>query len=459
MTIQAERITTESDREVTAASRAVRAAALPLTGAPGDHDGLMELVGESRIVLIGESSHGTHDFYAQRAAITKRLIEEKGFRGVAVEGDWPDSWQVNRYVRGLVAHDDPLKALAGFRRFPTWMWRNTVVLEFIAWLRDGNSRITEPARRCGFYGLDLYSLFESIDSVIAYLEHEDPAAAERARSRYACFEAFGGASVRYGRDVSLGVSEPCRRGAVEQLVELQKLASSHLRLDGFDREDEFLHAEINARTVGDAEEYYRSMFSDPHGSWNLRDRHMADTLDRLLAHLETPDGDAGKVVVWAHNSHVGDSRATEMGDRGELTVGRLARERYGSDAVLIGMTTHHGSVTASTDWGMPGLRRKVRPAIDGSIEHLMHSAGLPAFTVIPSRGSHLGQRLSQHRLERAIGVVYRPQTERESHYRWARAADEFDAILHIDETRALEPLERTSEWQGGEPPETFPTAL
>lgn len=458
MDVRAEAVTVDGTREITAASRSVRAAAVPLTGGSGDYDGLIERVGGSRLVLIGEASHGTHEFYAERARITRRLIEELGFAAVAIEGDWPDAWHVNRYVRGLTAHDDPLRALAGFRRFPVWMWRNTVLLEFISWMRDHNSRIAEPAGRAGFYGLDLYSLYESIDAVLEYLDLVDPAAADRARLRYSCFETFGGLSQRYGREAALGVSEPCRREAVAQLVDLRKRRTRSLRHDGFNREDEFIHAELNAQAVIDAEEYYRSMFSDPHGSWNLRDRHMADTLDRLIAHLDTHGGE-GKVVVWAHNSHVGDSRANEMGERGELTLGRLARERHGSDAVAVGMTTFSGSVTASADWGMAGLRRNVRPALEGSLEHLFHSSGLDSFIVIPERGSGIAQRLSQPRLERAIGVVYRPQTERESHYRWGRASDEFDAIIHIDETRALAPLDRGAEWHGGEPPETYPTAL
>jgi erythromycin esterase-like protein len=239
---------------------------------------------------------------------------------------------------------------------------------------------------------------------------------------------------------------------------LQRHAADWLRRDGFTAEDDFLHAEVNARTVSDAEEYYRSMFTDPHGSWNLRDRHMADTLDRLIAHLAT-HGDGGGVVVWAHNSHVGDSRATEMSTRGEFTLGRFARERHGADVVLVGMTTHNGTVTAASDWGLPGMRRHIRPAVEGSVEDLFHSTGLPSFLLIPELDSDLHRRLGERRLERAIGVVYRPRTERESHYRWSHIADEFDAIVHIDETNALKPLEATAEWRPGEPPETFPSAL
>lgn len=455
--MRAENLSREDDREITAASRAIRAAAIPLSGSEADYAPLLDAIGDSRLVLIGEASHGTHEFYAERAKLTRRLIEERGFSAVAIEGDWPDAWWINRYVRGITVHDDPLRALVGFRRFPTWMWRNTVLVDFIGWLRSHNLSSGGDAVGAGFYGLDLYSLFESIEAVITYLEPVDREAAARARKRYACFETFTGESVRYGREVSFGVSEPCRREAVAQLVELQRRAGDWLARDGFEREEEFLHAEINARTVTDAEEYYRSMFGDPHGSWNLRDRHMADTLDRLVAHLERHG--AGGVVVWAHNSHVGDARATEMGERGETTLGRLVRERHGGDAFLVGMTTHRGSVTAATDWGMPGLRRKVRPALDGSVEHLLHSTGLPSFLVLPGEDTPAHRRLMQHRLERAIGVVYRPQTERESHYRWCRPAEEFDAIIHIDETRALEPLERSSEWQRGEPPETYPTAL
>jgi len=278
--------TIEHDDELFDAAVALRSEARPLTGSPGDHDALIERIGDARVVLLGESSHGSHEFYAERARITRRLVEERGFTAIAVEGDWPAAYRVARYVRGAGHDRDAEESLRGFRRFPTWMWRNADVLDLVGWLRAHNDRAGQASRRVGFYGLDLYCLHESIEAVIGYLDRIDPAAAGRARERYACFGPFGTESQAYGRAVTLGVSEPCRREAVAQLVELRRRAAIDLQRDGFDAEDEVLCAEENARAVVDAEEYYRSMFGDPGASWNLRDRHMADTLDHLLAHLD-----------------------------------------------------------------------------------------------------------------------------------------------------------------------------
>jgi erythromycin esterase-like protein len=433
---------------------ALRATARPLTGAPGDHDELVELVGDARLVLIGEATHGTHEFYRQRAVITKRLIEEKGFQAVAIEGDWPDAYRVNRYVRGAADDPDAERALAGFRRFPTWMWRNADVLDFVGWLRAHNERGDGAV---GFYGLDLYSLYRSLEAVIDYLARVDPAAAERAKRRYACFERFE-ESQAYGYAVARGISEPCRRGVLGQLAELQRSAGDYLRRDGLAAEDEQFYAEQNARLVLNAEEYYRTMFDGAEPSWNLRDRHMADTLDRLLAHLDRRGGDT-RAVVWAHNSHVGDARSTGMGARGELNIGQLARERHGRDAFLLGFTTYDGTVSAASNWDAPAERKRVRPALAESYEALFHSIGMPAFWLPLGAQGRVGPALRERMLERAIGVIYRPETERASHYFGARLADQFDAVIHIDRTRAVEPLERTVAWQRGEPPETYPTAL
>ncbi|MBN1529395.1 MAG: erythromycin esterase family protein [Thermoleophilaceae bacterium] len=431
---------------------AIRGQARPLTGAPGDHDELLRLVAGARVVLLGESTHGTHEFYRQRAVITKRLIEEHGFSAIAVEADWPDAYRANRWVHGGGDDPDAERALAGFKRFPTWMWRNADVLDLIGWLRAHNERAEHPA---GFYGLDLYSLFRSIEAVIAYLAEVDPPAAERARSRFGCFDRFE-ESQAYGHAVARGVSEPCRQGVVRQLLELQRSSGDYLRRDGVAAEDEQFYAEENARLVLDAEEYYRSMFDGAAASWNLRDRHMADTLDRLLAHLDRRDGEA-RVVVWAHNSHVGDARSTEMGRRGELNLGQLARERHGSAVRLVGFTTYDGTVSAASDWDAPVERRRVNPALPGSYEALFHELQLPAFWL--PLGTREAAMLEEPRLERAIGVIYRPETERASHYFGASLTGQFDAVVHIDSTRAVEPLERTLTWQRGEPPETYPTAL
>jgi erythromycin esterase-like protein len=429
--------------------------AQPLSGADDDYDGLLDLVGDASVVLLGEASHGTHEFYRERARITRRLIEERGFRGVAVEADWPDAYRVNRYVHAAADDADAEEALRGFRRFPTWMWRNAEMLDFVGWLRDHNER-AGFARGASFFGLDLYSLNSSVAEVIAYLERVDPAAAERARERYACFEQFGGEQA-YGRAATLGIGESCRQGVVAQLTELQRLGNAYLRRDGVAAEDEQFYAEQNARLVASAEEYYRSMFGEPASSWNLRDRHMADTLGRLAHHLSRY-GEPPKLVVWEHNSHIGDARMTEMSGRGELNVGQLARQRWPEQVALVGFTTYSGTVTAASSWDAPAERKRVRPALQESYECLFHELGKPRFFLDLVSGD-AAQALAEPRLERAIGVIYRPETERASHYFFAHLAGQFDAVIHIDETRAVEPLERTAGWEVGEPPETYPSAL
>ena len=437
---------------------ALRREAHPLTGDHRDYDALLALIGDARIVLLGEASHGTHEFYRERARITKRLITEHGFDAVAIEGDWPDAYRVNRYVQGARTDPDAEAALGGFRRFPTWMWRNADVLDFVGWLRAHNDRLHHGAGKVGLYGLDLYSLGASMHAVIAYLDEHDPAAAARARARYECLQPYAGESAAYGQAVLLGVGEPCRRRVIEQLVELRRRAGEYLLSDGIAAEDEYFFAEQNAAVVANAEEYYRTMFGDRAGSWNLRDRHMADTLDQLTAHLDR-HGDTSRVVVWAHNSHVGDARATEMAARGELNIGQLMRERHGRATVSVGFATHSGTVTAASEWDAPAERKRVRAALPGSYEALFHAAHMPAFLLYPLAAGDSGRALREPRLHRAIGVIYRPQTERESHWFASSLAGQYDALVHLDTTRAVEPLERTPGWELGEPPETYPTAL
>ncbi|MDB5405191.1 MAG: Erythromycin esterase [Rhodospirillales bacterium] len=437
---------------------ALRQSMHTLTGGPQDYDPLMDRIGDARFVFLGEASHGTHEFYCERARITKRLIKEKGFLAVAVEADWPDASRVNRYVHGASEDLEAVEALADFRRFPTWMWRNTEVAEFIDWLRARNDALAPSAPKTGFYGLDLYSLRASMKAVLRYLEQVDPDAARRARARYACFDQFGEDAQIYGFIAGTDRTKSCRDEVVSQLVELQRRATEYARRDGRLAEDELFSAEQNARLVKNAEAYYRSMFLEEVSSWNLRDRHMAETLDALAQHLGRR-GARAKIVVWAHNSHLGDARATEMGRRGEINVGQLVREKYGGDAVLVGFTTHHGTVTAASDWGAPAERKRVRPALPGSYEAMFHHAHPARFLLTWREGDRVARDLRDACLERAIGVIYRPETERMSHYFQARLADQFDAVLHFDETRAVEPLEYTAEWEVGEVPETFPFAL
>ena len=434
----------------------LRDAAHLLTGDAADYDPLLAMIGEARLVLIGEASHGTHDFYHERIEITKRLILEQRLTAIAVEADWPDAYRVNRYVRWEGTDHDADSALSGFRRFPTWMWRNGPVLEFVEWLRLHNADL-EPAEQVGFYGFDLYSLFTSIEAVLGYLDKVDPDAARRARYRYGCFEHFGEDSQAYGYAASFDLRQSCEDDVVRQLVELQRRAGEYAQRDGHLGPDEFFAAEQNARLIRNAEQYYRSMFRGRVSSWNLRDQHMAETLDALIAHLER-HGRRAKVAVWAHNSHLGDARATQMGRGGELNVGQLARERYGRDSVLIGFTTNHGTVTAADDWDEPAEQKRVRAALPESYESLFHEVEIPRF-LLTLRGSDIASPLRESRLERAIGVIYRPETERVSHYFEARLADQFDAVIHIDETRALEPLELSAEWTLPEPPETYPSGF
>jgi erythromycin esterase-like protein len=434
----------------------LRRAAHPVAGGRADYDPLMEMIGDAAVVLLGEASHGTHEFYRERARITRRLIEEKDFAAVAVEADWPDAYRVNRWVRNVSQDRTALEALDSFDRFPRWMWRNRDVLGFVDWLRGHNEERGRD-QGAGFYGLDLYSLFSSMAEVVRFLEQVDPEAAKRARYRYSCFDAFGEDTQAYGYAAEFGLARSCEDQAVEQLVELQRRAAEVARGDRGIPDDEIFYAEQNARLVKNAEEYYRTMFAGRISSWNLRDRHMADTLEALVSHLGRQS--RSKVVVWEHNSHIGDARATSMGDTGEFNVGQLARERFGDDAVLVGFSTYTGSVTAATDWDGPAERKQVRPGLPGSFEALFHGVGMGDFLLNLRDDASVAEALNEVRLERAIGVIYRPETERVSHYFEARMPQQFDAIVHFDVTQAVEPLDRTPDWKTGEPPETFPTGL
>ena len=440
----------------------------PLVGSPNDFDSLINLVGDARFVLIGEASHGTHEFYRIRAQISKRLIAQRGFNAVAVEADWPDAYRVNRFVRGSSSDVDGVEALSGFKRFPQWMWRNADVLDFVGWLREHNDEQRAADRKCGFHGLDLYSLHASIESVLAYLGKLDPEAAKRARHYYSCFEHFGKDITTYGYAAGFRMTPSCEEAVVKNLVELRRKATEYLQRDGQVAADAYFCAEQNALVVRNAEEYYRNMFRRDVSSWNLRDTHMMESLVRLAIHLSNQKPPA-KIIVWAHNSHLGDARATQMSERGELNLGQLVHEHFGKEAVSIGFTTYDGTVTAASDWDGPAERKNVRPGHPESYEALFHDAcravaerrrvDIPNF-VLNLRGDvDLASHLRAERLERAIGVIYRPDTELISHYFHARLADQFDAVLHYDRTRAVEPLERTAEWEMGEVEETFPSGL
>jgi erythromycin esterase-like protein len=407
------------------------------------------------LVLIGEATHGTLEFYRIRADLTRLLIHRRGFNLVAVEADWPDAYRANQWVRLLGTDSTAEEALADFTRFPRWMWRNREVVRFLRWLRAENAEQRVDAR-AGFYGLDLYSLHRSMARVIEYLDKVDPSAANRARQGYACFDVFGEDVQLYGYAASLNIERSCEDEVVEQLVDLRRRAAEYATRDGRIAADEYFVAEQNARVVRDAETYYRAMFRGGAESWNVRDRHMMTTLEGLLDHASRSH-QMPRAVVWAHNSHLGDAHATSMADIGELNLGQLVRQRFGSRCCSIGMTTHEGEVTAAHEWDEPAALRVVRPSLRGSYEHTFHEVGLPAF-IAPLSQQALASVLAGPRSERAIGVIYRPETERASHYFSARLPQQFDFIVHVDRTRAVEPLER---WGRHEVdlPETYPTGV
>lgn len=428
-----------------------------LDGSDRDYDGLIELIGDAPFVLLGEATHGTHEFYRARAQITKRLIRECGFAGVCIEGDWPDAYRVNRYVRGADDDAEAVASLGGFTRFPTWMWRNAEVLDFVAWLREYNDSLGGSSPKAGFYGLDLYSLYASIDAVIGYLDHTDPESAKTARQRYDCLSPYEHRTENYAYAIFRG-KPSCKEAVMAQLLDLQRRASEYAIRDGRAAEDEHFYAEQNARVVAEAENYYRTMLDEDTSSWNLRDTHMVDTLERLTQHVARSTGRA-KMAVWAHNSHVGDAAATSMGRRGEINVGSLMRRRHGRNAVLVGFTTYTGTVTAAPEWHRPEERKRVREARSDSYEGFFHELGIGDFYLpLRKHRPHLAG-LPDSLLERAIGVVYKPHAELVSHYFRANILQQFDAVFHYDRTRAVEPLERSRIWVAGEVPETYPTGV
>ena len=406
---------------------------------------LFDRFADRRVVLLGEASHGTSEFYQARAAITRRLVEHHGFNIVAVEADWPDAAAVDRYIRQrpAVASSEP-----PFQRFPTWMWRNTDVQAMIAWMHEHNARIPDMEARVGFYGLDIYNMSASIGAVLDYLDSVDPEAAEVARERYGCLTPWQKDPETYGRAaLSRGYAE-CEREVIQQCRELLGKRLDYSSSDG----DAFLDAAQNARLVASAERYYRIMYHGGAESWNLRDTHMFETLQHLLE-AKGPDA---KAIVWAHNSHIGDARYTDMGvTRDELNIGQLCREHYGRAAALIGFGTHTGTVAAATDWDGDMEVKRVLPSRRDSYERLFHDAGKERFLLDLSPGKHepLRRRLMEAKLERFIGVIYRPDTERWSHYSEAVLPEQFDAYVWFDETHAVTPL-GPEHHQGM--PETYP---
>lgn len=408
----------------------------PITDNENKYDSLLNDIGNSRYVLIGEATHGTHEFYKARAEITRQLILKKDFMAVAIEGDWPDVYHIHRYLQGQGDKNNYEEALKGFKRFPQWMWRNKSIIPFLQWLRIHNDNLTN---KIGFYGLDLYSLNASMQAVINYLSRVDPEAAKRARYRYACFDHLGVDPQTYGYLTSEGLKKSCVKETMEQLLELQYKALQYVKDHGT-AEEEFFYATQNARVVKDAEKYYRSMFEDREQSWNVRDIHMFETLNVISDHLTDCFKKPAKIVVWAHNSHVGDARATEMSERGEVNIGQLTREQHDiKNTYLIGFSTYRGFVTAAYDWDQPAEHRIVSPGINGSYEALFHQLKYKNFILNLNRYNEIEHYLHIPRLQRAIGVIYRPETERISHYFFTRLPYQFDSIIHFDETTAVQP--------------------
>jgi len=426
-------------------------------GADADLDPIVERIGNRRLVLLGEASHGTSDFYTWRARLTRRLIEEHGFDFVAVEGDWPDCYEVSRYVRGLPgagknAHD----VLHAFRRWPTWMWANREVVEFAEWLRERNEA-QPPDRRAGFYGLDVYSLWESMEAVLGYLEDVDPDAAERARSAYGCFDPYSNDVQEYAFAAQY-VPTRCEEEVVAILRELRAKAGRYLEQG--DHADELLKREAlfdaqqNALVAKNAEAYYRTMVRGGAASWNLRDHHMIETLERLLLH----HGMHSRGIVWEHNTHIGDARATDMAGAGMINVGQVAREKWGDDdVVLVGFSSYEGTVIAGRWWGAPMERMHVPRARVGSWEDVLHKLGRGDGILMMDDIRDADGAL-QRRGHRAIGVVYSPSQEKHGNYVPTVLPERYDVLIHVDRSKALDPLHYKAE-ADAEPPETFPTGM
>jgi erythromycin esterase-like protein len=427
----------------------VRNLARPLRD-PSDLEPLMTRIGNARVVLLGEASHGTHEFYTWRAAITRWLVEEKGFSFVAVEGDWPDCYRLNRFIKNYAGTPaKPADALETFRRWPTWMWANEEVKHLIDWMRGYNDGVPE-AKKVGFYGLDVYSLWDSLHEVMGFLRKKDPAAFASARRAFQCFEPYGEEAQEYARATLYG-DESCRDEVIDLLKRVRMTAEL---ADGDGRDGQFV-AEQNALVVKNAEAYYRAMVQSDNESWNVRDRHMAETLDRLLWH----HGRGSKAIVWEHNTHVGDARYTDMADDGMVNIGQLARERYGeSDTVVVGFGSHRGTVIAGEYWDAPWEEMRVPPGRLDSWEDVLHKAAkrdmLFVFPPDPSA------ELSEWRGHRAIGVVYRPEHEQYGNYVPTVLPKRYDAFLYIDQSTALRPLFRPTDAElPEEAPETYPTGV
>lgn len=431
----------------------------PLSGMKKDFDMIVRTIGDAAIVLMGEATHGTQEFYETRMLLSQRLITEKRFTAIGLEADFPDAYRIHQYVNQQGNDQNAHEALAGFKRFPQWMWRNEPMVGFVEWLRAHNT--TQPDHlKVAVYGLDLYSLHDSISQIIGILKKIDPAAAAIAQERYNCFANYQNPQ-EYGYMASQLAHLSCKDQVIAQLIELKKKQLSFYKYDNFNQEQERFYVEQNALVIRNAESYYRSLFAgDQALSWNIRDEHMMETVFAIEAYNKTV-GRNHNLIIWAHNSHLGDARATQMSSYGELNLGQLVKEAYGAAAISIGFTTYTGTVSAASRWGGAVERKYVQPALKESMEAFFHTLEVPAFFIILNEHAALYEFFDHDDyLQRAIGVIYLPATERQSHYFYAQLSRQFDIVIHYDTTHALVPLERSSHWENGEDlPETFPSGF
>ncbi|KTC66321.1 erythromycin esterase (plasmid) [Legionella adelaidensis] len=413
---------------------------IPLAPVSCAYKSIIRQIGDCSIVLIGEATHGTEEFYQIRMEISEILIKKHGFMAIAIEGDWPDAYQVHRYLQGNSPINNATEVLNVFKRFPSWMWRNLSMVAFLQKLRTFNDSLP-PQEKIGFYGLDLYSLNTSMEAVIEFLRKKDPVAAQRAINRYSCFDHVKVDPQLYGYLSALKPKKSCLDEVVTQLLEMQHHAFKYIKADGLRAEDEYFFATQNARLVKNAENYYRNLLEDHITTWNIRDTHMAETVNVIADHLQKRRNQPAKLIVWAHNSHVGDARATEMGQKGEVNLGQLLRETHDKNVYTLGFSTYQGTVTAANNWGEPPQQKRILPGSPGSYELLFHNACHQNFVLHLNQNAKLEKFLNVPHLQRAIGVIYRPETERFSHYFLTHLPLQFDSLIHIDTTNFLKPVD------------------
>jgi erythromycin esterase-like protein len=417
---------------------ALRSQLQPIHGPKTELDSWIESIGDSEIVMLGGATCGSREFQRQRSWITRRLIGAKGFQAVILVAAWPECCRVDRFVRGESGDFDSASALSGFNRFPAWSWFNREMLEFVSWLRFHNSGLGRPAQRVGFYGLDSYCLHKSMNEIVHFLDWTDPATAAKARAQFGCVDRFGRDPQNYGLLAGAGINDGCRASLIQFLAGQRQAEAEKLGRLGGVRQDRSLFNARKDMLARHALDYYRNLFRSYTSSWNLRARHLLESLVEIIAHLRALYGEA-KVVVWGHNSDIGDARSTELSWRGDLNLGQLVRETFPGQCRLVGMTTYQGSVTVAPGWQAPAGRQLLPPADDGSAEWWFHQIGEPGFLLDFSQSHPAAHILRRNLPQRAVGVVGHPARDSRSHWFEACIADQFDSVLHIDHTRALRP--------------------